>query len=931
MGPSIATGVVVLYVAAVFTILASYGEARVHRSGEGSYGAVGNGYKLVSIQDLQGGDCVVALLEVIKETPETLGQDIKRLRLVARYQSGERLQVHISDAEFERYEVPQMLLPREGMETLETSPSARKLGPIGKKLGSMASTHPLEFRYIAEPFGFAVVRRANGEVLFNTSSPCNGKAFNNMVFKDQYLEISSQLPHKSALYGLGESSRPDGLRLAHGRQYTLWATDIGSFNTDIDLYGTYPFVMDVRDGGVTHGVALVNSNGMDVDYEDESITFKINGGIFDFYFFAGPSPLKVVDQYTQLVGRPASMPYWVLGFHQSRFGYKNVEQLETVLRKYKEVKIPVESIWSDIDHMDHYKDFTLDPVHYPADKLRPFVDNLHANHQKFIMILDPGINVDTNYSTYVRGDKLDIFMRNATGHRYVAQVWPGATNFPDFLHPKAQEFWSTEVAEFHKTVPFDGLWLDMNEPANFCGGPTCYYPPEIEVCPSIVQCCMICDNTNLDRWNDPPYHINSVGVHRPLYERTMAMNCEHYNGIRAYDTHNVYGFSSGLATYRALKELNGKRPFLLARSMFLGSGSYAAHWTGDNGATWGDLQYSIVTMINSGMFGVPMVGADICGFAFKTNEELCTRWTQVGAFYPFSRDHADGPQEFYLWKSVRETAKFVYSWRYRLLPFFYTLMYEARMTGAPLARPLFFAVPEDPRTWGIGDQFLLGTDILVSPVLQAGQVTVNAYFPKGVWYNLFDPKHDVLHAANHSFHSLDAPLDTINVHVRAGAILPMQEPAWSTAEARKTPFTLLVALPPEPASCMSPSAVCDQVDVATGELFIDNDDELQMEIKDGTATYVKYEAVRGQGRYTLIATVTEGAYALKQGLMLQTVSVLGAQGSPTSVFINGKIGAVDVHFNSMDSSLTITNLNLQVGKSFEVTWDCTTGDAALES
>ena len=84
MGPSIATGVVVLYVAAVFTILASYGEARVHRSGEGSYGAVGNGYKLVSIQDLQGGDGVVALLEVIKETPETLGQDIKRLRLVAR-------------------------------------------------------------------------------------------------------------------------------------------------------------------------------------------------------------------------------------------------------------------------------------------------------------------------------------------------------------------------------------------------------------------------------------------------------------------------------------------------------------------------------------------------------------------------------------------------------------------------------------------------------------------------------------------------------------------------------------------------------------------------------------------------------------------------------------------------------------------------------
>ena len=223
--------------------------------------------------------------------------------------------MHITDAESERYEVPQMLIPREEVEGLEVATNLRKLGPVEKK-GSLASTHPLEFRYIAEPFGFAVIRRSNGEVLFNTSSPTNagkGKGFNNMVFKDQYLEISSQLPYKSALYGLGESSRPDGLRLAHNRQYTIWATDIGSWNIDIDLYGSFPFVMDVRDGGLAHGFALMNSNGMDVDYGDESITFKIIGGIYDFYFFAGPRPLDIVDQYTQLVGRPTSVPYWVLG------------------------------------------------------------------------------------------------------------------------------------------------------------------------------------------------------------------------------------------------------------------------------------------------------------------------------------------------------------------------------------------------------------------------------------------------------------------------------------------------------------------------------------------------------------------------------------------------------------------------------------------
>jgi len=232
---------------------------------------------------------------------------------IGRYQSGDRLQVHISDANLKRYEVPQELLPRDPVDD-KLKGSRKLVGRIKvEKSGKLSGKkRQLEFHYVAEPFGFAVVRRSNGEVLFNTSAPASGP-FNSMIFKDQYLEISSQLPFKSALYGLGESSRPDGLRLAHNRQYTLWATDIGSWNIDIDLYGTFPFVMDVREEGLAHGVGLMNSNGMDVVYNDSSITFKIIGGLFDFYFFPGSSPLAVVDQYTQLVGRPAAMPYWVLG------------------------------------------------------------------------------------------------------------------------------------------------------------------------------------------------------------------------------------------------------------------------------------------------------------------------------------------------------------------------------------------------------------------------------------------------------------------------------------------------------------------------------------------------------------------------------------------------------------------------------------------
>jgi alpha-glucosidase (family GH31 glycosyl hydrolase) len=197
--------------------------------------------------------------------------------------------------------------------------TCRKLGSSNQAKSDKILTHPLKFSYTTEPFGFAITRTSDNEVLFNTTpatgaNPNDSSHYNTLVFKDQYIEISTQLPpNQSALYGLGEGTHKAGLRLAPGNTYTLWATDIGSYWQDVDLYGSYPFYMDVRKGGVAHGVQLVNSNAMDVTYEKEFLTFRIIGGVLDFYFFAGPSPRAVMDQYTQFVGRPVPIPYWVLG------------------------------------------------------------------------------------------------------------------------------------------------------------------------------------------------------------------------------------------------------------------------------------------------------------------------------------------------------------------------------------------------------------------------------------------------------------------------------------------------------------------------------------------------------------------------------------------------------------------------------------------
>ncbi|MEH6681556.1 MAG: glycoside hydrolase family 31 protein [Sediminicola sp.] len=549
----------------------------------------------------------------------------------------------------------------------------------------------------------------------------------NYEYGGNTVKMSKTTQSSESFYGMGDKATHSNLK---GKRISNWAMDQYAFAKDQDpLYKAIPFFVGLH-GNMAYGIFFDNSfrTTFDFSHERRNITsFWADGGEMNYYFFFGPKIPQVVKAYTDLTGKPELPPLWVLGFHQSKWSYFPESRVMEIANRFRELRIPCDALYLDIDYMEGFRCFTWNRTHFPDPK--GMVRELTEKGFKTVAIIDPGIKVDKDYWVYQQGMENDYFCKRGDGPYMRGKVWPGECNFPDYTNPEVREWWAGLYKELVAEIGVKGVWNDMNEPA-VMEVPTKTFPLDV----------------------------------RHDYDGNP---CSHRKA------HNVYGTQMARATYEGVKKFAyPKRPFVITRAAYAGAQRYTSTWTGDNVATWEHLWIANVQVQRMCMSGMSFIGSDIGGFAEQPNGELFTRWVQLGVFHPFCRVHSSGDHgDQEPWSFDNEVTDIVRKFieiRYQLLPYIYTMYWKYTKEGTPMVQSLVYFDQEDPQTHFRTDEFIFGEQILVCPVQEPNAQGRRMYIPRGRWYNFWTE--EMVDGGKEKW--VVADLDKIPLFIKEGAIIP---------------------------------------------------------------------------------------------------------------------------------------------------------------
>ncbi len=547
------------------------------------------------------------------------------------------------------------------------------------------------------------------------------------------------LEHRAGEHYFGFGERSGELDKVGRRMRML---NLDAFNYDAEktdpLYKHFPFYITfIPDTQTAYGLFYDNlatstfEMGGELDaYHERYRYYQADDGDIDYYLIYGPSIEQVVEKFSALIGRPILPPRWSLGYLGSTMSYTEAPDAQTQLQRFVELcdehKIPCDlfhlSSGYTLDENEKRNVFTWDRNRIPDPQA--MVENfgragiqLTSNIKPALLLMHPRYAEVAAFGGFIKQADSDA--------PEIVAFWGGQASYLDFTHPQTREWWKQNVREQLLEYGIASTWNDNNE---------------FELWDDDARC---------DGFGEP-FRIAHA---RPLQTLLMAR-----------------------ASYEAQKEYRpAERPYLISRSGCPGIQRYAQTWSGDNSSNWETLKYNIPMGLGLSLSGAPNTGHDVGGFGGNApSPELFVRWVQNGVFHPrftIHSYHSDGSvNEPWMYPEVTPIIREWIEFRYRLIPYLYTLLFESAQTGRPIIRPMVYAFPGDPKCHTESFDFMLGPNLLVASVVEQGASRRPVYLPAANewcdWYT------GAWHTGG-GVVSVDAPLERIPLFVRAGGLIPM--------------------------------------------------------------------------------------------------------------------------------------------------------------
>ena len=587
-------------------------------------------------------------------------------------------------------------------------------------------------------------------------------------------DIRISMNESDIVYGLGENVRGINKR---GFKYISYCTDDPNHSeTKNSLYGAHNFILINRIAPATVNMGIfIDTPGkvtFDLGFTDiNSISISPAKDDYKLYIIVGDTPDTVINEFRGLIGRSYIAPKWGFGYAQSRWGYKSSDDFRKVLKGYRDLNLPLDAIYMDIDYMERYKDFTTNKEAFPD--FEDLISEMKEKGVRIVPIIDGGVKIEKGYDVYEEGVANNYFCKDENGEDFVVGVWPGDCHFPDFLNDEARA-WFGNKYKFLLDKGIEGFWNDMNEPAIF------YSKKHLkEVFEAIDD--YKSKNLDLQSFFDFKDLINTLSNNEQDYKSFY----HNYKGKKYLhdDVHNLFGYYMTRGAKEAFDRLvPDKRILMVSRASYIGMHRYAGIWQGDNTSIWSHLLMNLQMMPSLNMCGFLYVGADMGGFGDHTTEDLLLRWTALSMFTPLMRNHSalgTREQEFYQFKSSDLFRNLLHA-RYRMIPYLYSEYMKAALNDTMMFRPLGFEYGSDPIAREIEDQLLIGHEIMIAPVVIQNASGRVVYFPERMKQLRFAGDTIVEgQTFEKGYHYIETPLGVSDIFLRDGHSVPIGDIADS--------------------------------------------------------------------------------------------------------------------------------------------------------